>query len=141
MIKKTLRPATAAELNGLHAGTMMEALGIEFLEAGPDFVRARMPVDGRTRQIHGVLHGGASAAFAETLGSVGAHLAVDAGVRCVGVEINANHIASVSDGFVLGEARPIHLGRATQVWDIRIHSDAGRLACVSRLTIAVLPKI
>jgi uncharacterized protein (TIGR00369 family) len=126
-------------LNALSAGTAMEPLGIAFTELGPDFLRATMPVDGRTRQPYGLLHGGASVLLAETLGSTAAMLCVDAGQRCVGIEINANHLRGVRDGTVTGTARPLHVGRQTQVWEIRIEDAAGQLVCVSRLTVAVLP--
>ena len=118
---------------------MAHHLDIEFTELGPDYLRATMPVDTRTRQPYGLLHGGASAALAETLGSVGANLCVD-GSRyyCVGQEINANHLRPVLDGRVTGTARPVHLGRRSQVWDIRIEDQAGRLSCVSRLTLSVI---
>jgi len=116
-------------------------LGIEFTEIGDDFLRARMPVDDRTRQPYGLLHGGASVALAETLGSVGAMLAVDpARYQCVGQEINANHLRAAKDGFVVGTARPIHLGRRSQVWEIRIVDEQERLVCISRLTIAVIER-
>lgn len=135
---QALRAASIEELNRMSKGTLMEALGIEFTGCGPDFVQARMPIDERTRQIHGVLHGGASAALAETLGSVGAHLALDSGpARCAGIEINANHLASASSGWANGVARPLRLGRTIQVWEIRISDDDGRLLCASRLTVAV----
>lgn len=141
--KRTIwsRDYTLAELNAMAAGNMAGHLGMEFTEIGPDFLRARMPVDERTRQPVGLLHGGASAALAETLGSVAANL-----VRsrqgsmgsCVGLEINANHLRPVRSGWVFGETRPLHLGRSTQVWEIRITDERDRLVCVSRLTLAVL---
>ncbi|HEY5810235.1 MAG TPA: hotdog fold thioesterase [Povalibacter sp.] len=116
-------------------------IGIEFTELGDDFIRARMPVDDRTRQAFGILHGGASVVLAETLGSVGASLIVDsARYQCVGQEINANHIRGVKDGFVIGTARPLHLGRRSQVWEIRIVDERDRLVCISRLTIAVVDR-
>ena len=135
-----LRSISIEDLNLLNKETLMRALGIEFTAAGKDFLRARMPVDARTRQTHGILHGGASAALAETLASVGAHLAVDPSLfRCVGLELNANHVRGVRSGWVSGTARPLHLGRSTQVWDIQITDDDDLLVCVSRLTLAVLP--
>ena len=135
--------ATPNALNAISANTMVEHLGIEFVEIGDDFLTARMPVDHRTVQPAGLLHGGASVALAETLGSVAATLCVNpAETTCVGLEINANHIRSVRSGFVTGVARPIHLGNSTQVWDIRIYDDEQeRLACVCRLTMAVLKRV
>ncbi len=115
-------------------------LGIEFTELGPDFLSARMPVDGRTHQPYGLLHGGASCVLAETLGSVAGGLVVDREVaRVVGLEINANHIKAVSRGFVVGTARPLHVGKSTQVWEIRIETEETQsLVCISRLTLAVV---
>ena len=133
------RPSSLAALNALSANTAMEPLGIEFTELGPDFLCATMPVDRRTHQPYGLLHGGASVLLAETLGSTAAMLCVAEGERCVGIEINANHLRAVRDGIVTGTARPLHVGRQTQVWEIRIEDAAGRLVCVSRLTVAVLP--
>jgi 1,4-dihydroxy-2-naphthoyl-CoA hydrolase len=115
-------------------------LGIEFTELGPDFLSGRMPVDSRTHQPYGLLHGGASCVLAETLGSVAGGLVVDrAAARVVGLEINANHIKAVSRGFVVGTARPLHVGKSTQVWEIRIETEEARaLVCISRLTLAVV---
>jgi len=127
-------------LNALSAGTAMERLGIVFTEVGDDFVRATMPVDTRTRQPYGLLHGGASVLLAETLGSSAGNLCVGPGEMCVGIEINANHLAAVREGTVVGTARPLHVGRRTQVWEIRIEDPLGRLCCVSRLTLAVVPR-
>jgi 1,4-dihydroxy-2-naphthoyl-CoA hydrolase len=127
------------ELNSGQAGTMIEHLGIEFTEIGDDFIRGTMPVDGRTRQPYGLLHGGASVALAETLGSTGATLCVDTQeYQCVGQEINANHVRPARTGLVTGTARPAHLGGRTQVWVIDIVNAAGRLVCTSRLTVAVV---
>lgn len=127
-----------ADLLPLGQGTMGEHLGIEWLELGEDFIKARMPVDHRTKQPYGLLHGGASVALAETLGSVGAALSVDpARYIAVGMEINANHIRSVRDGFVIGTTRPVHRGATTQVWEIRIEDERGKLVCISRLTVAI----
>ncbi|MGE5525074.1 MAG: hotdog fold thioesterase [Rhodospirillaceae bacterium] len=121
------------------AGTLAEHLGMEFLDAGDDFLRGRMPVDHRTRQPFGALHGGASAALAETLMSYAANLCLDPEHKMgVGLEINANHVRSVRDGWVIGTARPVHLGATTHVWSCDIRNDAGRLVCSSRMTIAVL---
>jgi 1,4-dihydroxy-2-naphthoyl-CoA hydrolase len=126
------------DLNAMSNDTAIAAQGIVFTEIGPDFVRATMPVDARTRQPYGLLHGGASVLLAETLGSTAANLCVESGEICVGIEINANHLAAVRDGQVTGTARPLHVGRRTQVWEIRIEDDLGRLVCVSRLTLAVV---
>jgi 1,4-dihydroxy-2-naphthoyl-CoA hydrolase len=127
------------ELNSGSAGTMVEHLGIEFTEISDDFIRGTMPVDGRTRQPYGVLHGGASVALAETLGSTGATMCVDATqYQCVGQEINANHVRPAHKGLVTGTARPVHLGGRTQVWIIDIVNEAGKLVCTSRLTMAVI---
>ena len=125
-------------LTALHVGTTAAHLGIEFLEVGADFIRARAPVDARTRQPAGILHGGVSVLLAESLGSCGAAFASPAGHRAVGLDINANHIRSVSDGWVTGTSRPIHIGRTTHVWQIDIEDDRGRLTCVSRITMAIL---
>lgn len=129
------------QLNAHARGTLIESLGIEFTEAGADFLRGRMPVDGRTKQPYGLLHGGASVALAETLGSAAGNCCLD-GERsvAVGLEISANHLRPVTQGYVTGTARPIHIGRSTQVWDIRLEDDAGHQTCVSRLTLAVVPK-
>src|SRR5699024_2411368 len=111
-----------------------------FTEIGPDYVRATMPVDARTHQPYGLLHGGASVLLAETVGSTAGMLCVGEDEGCVGVEINANHLRGVRSGTVTGTARPLHVGRRTQVWEIRIEDEAGRLACISRLTLAVVPR-
>jgi 1,4-dihydroxy-2-naphthoyl-CoA hydrolase len=129
---------TLEQLNAYSADTAMASLGIVFTEIGPDYLRATMPVDGRTRQPYGLLHGGASVLLAETLGSSAGNLCVQPGERCVGVEINANHLVAVREGEVAGTARPLHIGRRTQVWEIRIEDTAGRLICISRLTLAVV---
>lgn len=130
------------QLSDLNYGPSLAShLGMEFTEIGPDFLRARMPVDDRTRQIFGVLHGGASVALAETLGSVGAGLVIDPSTSmCVGQEINANHIRAVKDGSVIGTASPIHLGKRSHVWEIRIVDERDKLVCISRLTVAVLDR-
>ena len=120
-------------------GTLMGTLGIELLEAGDDWLKGRMPVDGRTRQPFGVLHGGASVALAETLASWAGFAAVGEGQACVGMEINANHLRPVSEGWVYGVASPEALGRTSQVWSIRITNEAGKLVCISRMTLAVIP--
>ncbi|MEI6874985.1 MAG: hotdog fold thioesterase [Spirochaetota bacterium] len=129
------------ELNELGKNTMVDHIGIEITEVGDDYLKGRMPVDGRTTQPFGLLHGGASAAFAETLGSIAGTILVDREREaCVGLEINANHIRSARSGYVYGTARPIHIGSSTQVWDIRIEDERGKLVCVSRLTLAVVKK-
>lgn len=132
------RATTLADLNALSRGTAIQALGIVFTELGPDFVRGTLPVDARTVQPYGLLHGGASVLLAETLGSSAGNLCVDDDQVCVGIEINANHLQAVREGIVTGTARPLHVGRSTQVWEIRIQDQAGRLACISRLTLAVV---
>jgi 1,4-dihydroxy-2-naphthoyl-CoA hydrolase len=127
----------------IHFGknTMGDFLGIEFVELGDDYIKATMPVDERTRQPYGLLHGGASVVLAETLGSVGAILTVDPELyQCVGLEINANHIRGIKQGYVTGIASPIHIGATTQVWDIRIYDEREKLVCVSRHTVAVIKK-
>jgi 1,4-dihydroxy-2-naphthoyl-CoA hydrolase len=118
--------------------TMSDYLGIEFLEVGDDYVTARMPVDHRTRQPMGIMHGGASCVLAETVGSVAANFCVDAEHYCVGLDINTNHIRAARDGFVTATAKPFHLGKSTQVWGIEIKDSTGRLVSVNRLTMAVL---
>ncbi len=129
------------QLNENAANTMGPYLGMEFTEIGPDYLRAMMPVDHRTIQPYGLLHGGASAALAETVGSVASALIIDPQQQiCVGLEINANHVRGVREGYVHAIAKPLHLGGSTHVWDIRITDDEHRLVCVSRLTVAVLPK-
>ncbi len=128
-----------AALNALSKGTAIEALGIEFVDIGDDRLVATMPVDPRTVQPYGLLHGGASVLLAETLGSSAGNMCVAEGEVCVGLEINANHVRAVREGRVTGTARPLHIGRSTQVWEIRIEDARGRLACVSRLTLAVVP--
>jgi 1,4-dihydroxy-2-naphthoyl-CoA hydrolase len=133
------KPFTLDEIQQYSRGTINEQLDIQFVEIGPDYIRATMPVDHRTVQPFGLLHGGASVVLAESLGSVAAQHCVDLSrFYCVGVEINANHVRSVRSGRVTGTARPIHRGGRLQVWDIRIEDDQGRLACISRLTVSVL---
>ncbi len=129
-------------LNTLSRNTLVEHLGIVFTAAGEDWISATMPVDERTRQPYGILHGGASVVLAETLGSSAGNLCVDTTSEvCVGLEINANHIRAVRAGTVTGTARAVHVGRSTQVWDIRIEDAAGKLVCTSRLTLAVVPAV
>ena len=133
-------PVSIEELNRLSQGTLIEHLGIVFTAAGEDWLQATMPVDERTRQPYGILHGGASVVLAETLGSSAGNLCVDTTREvCVGLEINANHLRATRTGTVTGTARAVHVGRTTQVWDIRIENEAGKPVCVSRLTLAVVP--
>ena len=132
------QPVSVEILTALHVGTAVAHLGIEFLAVGDDFIRARVPVDTRTRQPMGILHGGVSVVLAETLGSCGAAYASPPGQRAVGLDINANHLRSASDGWVTGTARPVHIGRSTHVWQIEMANDKGQLTCVSRITMAVL---
>ena len=133
--------APVAELKEFCHNTLGGNLGIEFMEATPEYLVARMPVDHRTMQPFGVLHGGASVALAETLGSVGGYLLVkDDNKLTVGLEIKANHVRSARSGWVTGKARPVHVGRTTQVWDIDITDDAGNLICLSRLTLVIIDK-
>jgi 1,4-dihydroxy-2-naphthoyl-CoA hydrolase len=137
------RPGITLEsLNRLSHNTLAERLGIEFTEMGPDFIKGRMPVDARTHQPYGLLHGGASVALAETLGSVAAHCCIDNEKNyCVGLEINANHIKSVRSGFVTGISTPVHIGKRTHVWEIKIVNEQNELVCVSRITMAVIDKV
>lgn len=128
-------------LRSLGKGTMTEHLGVEWVELGHDFIKAKMPVDHRTNQPYGLLHGGASCVLAETLGSVASHLIVNSSqFYCVGIEINANHIRSAKSGFVYGVCSPLHIGSSTHVWDIRITNEEGKLICISRLTVAIIKK-
>lgn len=130
-----------AHLQEISKNTMVEHLGIEFLEIGQNFISAKMPVDHRTIQPMGLLHGGASIVLAETLGSVASSILVDINkFHCVGLEINANHIKSARNGYVIGKAIPIHIGKKTHVWDIRIINENEDLVCISRLTVAIVEK-
>jgi 1,4-dihydroxy-2-naphthoyl-CoA hydrolase len=132
---------TTQQIQPLCENTLGGHLGIEFTDIGDNYLKARMPVDDRTRQPYGLLHGGASAALAETLGSVASALVIDQRqYDCVGLEINANHIRGVKDGFVFGTVLPLHIGGLTHVWEIRIIDSQEKLVCVSRLTVAVLKK-
>lgn len=124
--------------NTLNKNTLGETLGIEITEVGENYVEGKMPVDHRTQQPFGLLHGGASVALAETLASVAGFLSLSEGKNLVGVEINANHLRAVRSGFVTGRATPIRLGRSLQIWEIKIVDDKGRLVCVSRMTGAVV---
>ncbi|MBL8361811.1 MAG: hotdog fold thioesterase [Rubrivivax sp.] len=132
------QPISVETLTAIHVDTAVQRLGIEFLEVGDDYVTARVPVDGRTRQPYGILHGGVSVVLAETLGSCGAARSVPPGFRAVGLEINANHLRSATSGWVTGTARPVHIGRSTHVWQIELVDDAGRPTCISRITMAIL---
>ena len=121
--------------------TMDGYIGIEWTELGDNFLKARMPVDHRTKQPYGLLHGGASCVLAETIGSVASAMVIDRGrFQCVGLEINANHVHSATAGFVTGIATPLHLGKSTHVWDIKIYNDNEKMVCVSRLTVAIIEK-
>ena len=131
---------TIDTLQQFSQNTMVQHIGIEFTAVGDDFIEARMPVDERTLQPFGLLHGGASAALAETLGSIGACHCIEEGWICVGLEINANHIRAVRSGWVVGRATPVHLGRTTHVWEIKITDEASNITCVSRLTMMILKK-
>jgi 1,4-dihydroxy-2-naphthoyl-CoA hydrolase len=132
---------TLEQINEMFHGTMGETLGIKFIEIGNDFLKASMPVDHRSKQPMGLLHGGASAALAETLGSLGSQLFIDqSNTYSVGLEINANHLKSVSSGLVIGTAKPIRIGRTVHVWSIEIHNEANELICVSRLTVMLITK-
>jgi len=128
-------------LNKMSNNTMVQHLGIEFIEIGKDSIRARMPVDKRTHQPYGLLHGGASCVLAETLGSVASAMVIDhSKFYCVGLEINANHVRGVREGYVTGVASPLHLGNTTHIWDIKIYDEKEKLVCVSRLTVAILTR-
>lgn len=132
------KPITLAAVAASHENTAVAHLGIEFLEIGDDYLVARVPVDERTRQPFGLLHGGVSMVLAETLGSTGAYYSAPEGHRTVGLEINANHLRSATSGWVTGTARPLHIGRSTQVWQIEMVDDAGKPTCISRITMAIL---
>lgn len=136
-----IKPDLAA-LNTTNKNTLNESMGVEFTEVGEDYIKARMPVDRRTVQPFGILHGGANVALAETLGSVASSLCLEEpGKKApVGVEINANHLRPVSKGFVIGTVKPIRVGRRIHVWNIEIHDEQGRLTCVSRITVAVVDR-
>ncbi|WP_307143533.1 MULTISPECIES: hotdog fold thioesterase [unclassified Siphonobacter] len=135
LFQKQLTPEA---LNRLNASSAAGHLGIEFTEVGPDYLMARMPVDHRTRQPFGVLHGGASVLLAETLGSVAAYASIGEGKIAVGLDINANHLRAVKEGFVYAKAQPIHVGQTTHVWEIRITNEKEQLICISRITMAIL---
>lgn len=133
-------PVTVEEINHRCRNTLCDHLGIEFIEIGDDSMIARMPVDRRTCQPMGIVHGGATAALAETVGSAAANYSVEKGKVCVGLDLNINHIRAVSSGYVFGTARPLHLGKSTQVWEIKITNQAKQLISAARLTIAVIAK-
>lgn len=129
------------DFQSLGKDTMSEYIGIEWVEVGEDFLKAKMPVDHRTNQPYGLLHGGASCVLAETIGSIASAMVVDhSKFVCVGLEINANHVRSARQGFVTGIATPLHLGGNTHVWDIKIYDELEKLVCISRLTVAVIPR-
>ena len=130
-----------ADFKDFGKNTLGDLLGMEFTEIGANFIKASMPVDHRTKQPYGLLHGGASVALAETLGSVASGLVIDpTKFHCVGLEINANHVRGVSEGFVTGIATPVHIGASTHIWDIKIYDQKDKLVCISRLTVAILQK-
>ncbi len=134
-------PITLEEITVLRKGTMTDAAGIEFIEIGDNFLKGKMPVDERTKQPYGIMHGGASCVLAETLGSVAGCHCVDLSKEvCVGLSLNINHIRMVREGWVYGIARPVHLGKRTQVWDITLEDEDGRLVSTTRLTLAVIPR-
>ena len=130
---------TIDDLAGISSNTMAEFLGLKWVEIGENFLKMSMPVHPTTRQPYGFLHGGASCVLAETIGSIGSALVIDRDkYYCVGLEINANHLRSVKDGTVTAFAHPLHLGKRTHVWDIKIYDNQEKLFCVSRLTVAIL---
>ncbi len=138
-MKIWITPIDLANANERSKNTMAEYLGIEFTEVGDDYLIARMPVDHRTKQPIGIMHGGTSCVLAETVGSTAANYCVDINTHyCVGLDINTNHIRSMREGFIIGTAKPFHIGRSTQVWSIEIKDEAGRLVSINRLTMAVL---
>jgi 1,4-dihydroxy-2-naphthoyl-CoA hydrolase len=135
-----IKPVTLDSLHVFSKETIADHLGIEYTEIGTDYVTARMPVDKRTHQPFGILHGGASVVLAETLGSIASFLCIpdSANQHAVGLEINANHLRPVKSGYVYGTVRPIHIGRTTHIWDIRITNEENKLVCISRLTVAIV---
>jgi len=132
---------TLDQLNALSRNTAVESLGIKFTEIGADYLRATMPVDARTHQPFGLLHGGASVLLAETLGSVAGGLCVMPKQHAVGMEINANHMRAVRSGTVTGTARALHIGRNSHVWEVRIEDENGKPVCISRMTLAIVPAV
>ena len=135
-----IRQPDLNELQRIHLNTAVDHLGIEFVSVGDDWMSARMPVDNRTVQPVRILHGGASVLLAETIGSCAATYCIDEDKICVGLDINANHIRAARSGWVLGVARPLHVGKSTQVWEIRVSDEAEKLVCIARLTVAVLAR-
>lgn len=132
---------TLDEIRDFGKETMANYLGMQWVEIGKDFLKLSMPVNEKTKQPYGILHGGASCTLAETVGSVASALVIDQDkFICVGLEINANHIRSAKDGIVTGYCTPLHLGKSTHVWDIKIYDEGDKLICISRLTVAILPK-
>jgi 1,4-dihydroxy-2-naphthoyl-CoA hydrolase len=135
------QPIALDRINAMFVDTLGATLGMRITEVGDDYVRGTMPVDARTHQPYGLLHGGASLALAETLGSLAGMLTLDPAMEAaVGLDINANHVRGVKQGQVIGTARALHLGRTTQVWEIRIEDEQQRLVCIARLTLAVIPR-
>lgn len=135
------REYSVDELNGRPKGHIGDLLGIEFTEIGPDSISARMPVNEKTHQPYGILHGGASVVLAESLGSVASNMVINSDKYIgVGLEVNANHLRPVKSGFVTGICKPIHIGGKTHVWDIKLYDDRGKMNCISRLTVAIIPK-
>lgn len=136
------KEVTTDRINAMSKGNILEHIGIVCIEVGKDYIVATMPVDHRTQQPYGLLHGGASVVLAETLGSIAAHCTIDSSKKyAVGLDINANHIRSVKSGIVTGITRPIHVGRKTHVWEIKIHDEDEKLICISRITMAIVDKI
>lgn len=133
-----IKPTSLSALNALNAQTAVSHLGIEITEIGTDYLCGRVPVDHRTKQPFGLLHGGVSVVLAETLGSIGAYHASPEGHLAVGLDINANHLRSVRSGWVMGTAKAVHIGRTTHVWQIDLVDEADQLVCVSRITMAIL---
>lgn len=130
------------QLDQLMHSTMGAFLGLKFTEIGDDYLKMSMPVNDKTRQPYGYIHGGANCVLIETIGSIGSAMVIDATKQyCVGIEINANHIRSVTEGIVIATALPLHLGRTTHVWEVKIHTEAGKLSCAGRLTVAVLDQL
>lgn len=135
------RKYTPQEINERPKNHLGALLGIEFTEIGEDFVKARMPVDERTHQPYGILHGGASVVLAETIGSVASSMVIDWDKYIgVGLEVNANHLRPVKSGYVTAVCTPLHIGGKTHVWDIKIYNDQGKMNCISRLTVAIVPR-
>lgn len=132
------RDYSLEEINHFSKASIVENVGIEFIEKGNDFIKASMPVDKRTIQPLGILHGGASVVLAETLGSMASHMTLDENHYSVGLEIKANHIKSITNGIVTGTVKPVHLGKTTQIWDTEIRNERGQMICISRLTLMVL---